>query len=296
MRGVAVYASGRLVSEPEFFGASDSSYAYAYLTGYIAVDGLDAIRPDVVATDRRAVNWEQTDAARIREVLKKMVEEIALLRRHLRADKKRAQVQRESGLDPDEWVDTVQGPEKEPLRDLIGIIESDETDLSDQDRGKAVKSLRDIAPPYADLVWRHLHPGIQGACESYFKTGDYHQALVEACKQYVSDLRVAAKLPDESESGLFGKALGDGDGRLHFTDAFCTGSPVISGESAKNLENGQRELAKAIWSAFRNPLSHEPIATIKALGAISHEDCLDALSLMSHLCRRLDASHISRAK
>jgi len=290
MRGVAVYANGRLVNEPEFFGASDSSYAYAYLTGYIAVDGLDAIKPDVVATDRRAVNWDQPDAARIRALLQRMVEEIAQLRRQLRAAKKKAQIEEETGVDPDEWVDTVLGPEKEPLRDLIGIIESEETDMSDEDRGKAVKSLKDIAPPYADLVWRHLHPSIQSACESYFKEGDFHQALVEACKQYVSDLRAAAGLSDEAESSLFGKALGDGAGRLNFTSSFRTGSPAISGESAKNLENGQRELAKAIWTAFRNPLSHEPMATIKSLGVISHADCLDALSLMSHLRRRLDSA------
>jgi uncharacterized protein (TIGR02391 family) len=290
MRGVAVYANGRLVNEPEFFGASDSSYAYAYLTGYIAADGLDAIKPDVVATDRRAVNWDQTDAARIRGVLKRMVEEIAQLRRQLRAVKKKKQIEDETGVDPDGWTDTIEGPEKEPLRDLINIIESDDTDMSDEDRGKAVRSLKEIAPPYADLVWRHLHPNIQTACETYFKAGDYHQALVEACKQYVADLRQAASLPDEAESSLFGKALGAGSGHLNFTSKYQTGAPAISGESAKNLENGQRELAKAIWAAFRNPLSHEPIETIKSLGVISHADCLDALSLMSHLRRRLDDS------
>ncbi|MFC7501536.1 TIGR02391 family protein [Nocardioides sp. CPCC 206347] len=289
MRGVAVYANGRLVNEPEFFGASDSSYAYAYLTGYIAVDGLDAIKPDVVATDRRAVNWDQADAARIRALLKRMVEEVAQLRRQLRAAKKKKQIEDETGVDPDGWADTVQGPEKEPLRELINIIESDDTDMSDEDRGKAVKSLKEIAPPYADLIWRHLHPSIQTACETYFKAGDYYQALLEACKQYVADLRSAANLPDEAEASLFGKALGDGSGpRLNFTSPFRSGTPSISGASATNLENGQRELSKAIWSAFRNPLSHETLETIKSLGVISHQDCLDALSLMSHLRRRLD--------
>ncbi|WP_053207057.1 TIGR02391 family protein [Jiangella muralis] len=291
MRGVAVYANGRLVSEPEFFGASDSSYAYAYLTGHIAVDGLDAIKPDVVATDRRAVNWEHADAARIRVLLKRMVEEIAQLRRQLRADKKKAQIKDETGVDSDEWVETVKGPEKEPLRDLISLIESEDTDMSDEDRGKAVRNLKDIAPPYADLVWRHLHTSIQAACESYFKAGDYYQALLEACKQYVADLRSAAQLPDGDEASLFGKALGDGSGRrLNFTLPFRVRSPSISDNSAKNLENGQRELARAIWSAFRNPLSHEPMETIKSLGVISHHDCLDALSLMSHLRRRLDSA------
>lgn len=293
MRGVSVYANGRLVSEPEFFGASDSSYAYAYLTGYIAVDSLDAIKPDVVATDRRAVNWDQADAARIRAVLKRMVEEVAQLRRQLRAAKKKKQIEDETGIDSDDWADTVQGPEKEPLRNLINIIESDDTDMSDEDRGKAVKSLKEIAPPYADLIWRHLHPSIQSACEIYFKAGDYYQALLESCKQYVADLRSAANLPDEAEASLFGKALGDGPGpgpRLNFTAPFRSGAPSISGPTATNLENGQRELSKAIWSAFRNPLSHEALETIKSLGVISHHDCLDALSLMSHLRRRLDTA------
>ncbi len=235
MRGVAVYANGRLVNEPEFFGASDSSYAYAYLTGYIAIDGLDAIKPDVVATDRRAVNWDQPDAARVRVLLKRMVEEVAQLRRQLRAAKKMKQIEEETGVDPDGWADTVQGPEKEPLRDLIKIIGSDDTDMSDEDRGKAVKSLREIAPPYADLIWRHLHPSIQTACETYFKAGDYYQALLEACKQYVADLRLAANLPDEAEASLFGKALGDGSGRLNFTSPFRSGTPSISGASATNL-------------------------------------------------------------
>jgi hypothetical protein len=105
----------------------------------------------------------------------------------------------------------------------------------------------------------------------------------------VADLRSAASLPDEAEASLFGKALGDGSGpRLKFTAPYLSSTPSISGDSAKNLENGQRELSKAIWLAFRNPLSHETLETIKGLGVISHQDCLDALSLMSHLRRRLD--------
>ncbi|BCI83060.1 hypothetical protein MTY66_46850 [Mycolicibacterium sp. TY66] len=106
MRGVSVYANGRLANEPEFFGASDSSYAYAYLTGHVSIDGLDAIKPDVVATDRRAVNWEQVDAARIRTVLKRMVEEIAQLRRQLRAAKKKEQLEEKTGVDSGGIVNT----------------------------------------------------------------------------------------------------------------------------------------------------------------------------------------------
>jgi uncharacterized protein (TIGR02391 family) len=186
-----------------------------------------------------------------------------------------------------EWVATIKGPESAPLRDLLEVIESEDSDFSDENRSKAVTSLRSIAPPYADLIWRHLHPSIQSAVEEYFREERYYEALVEGCKQYVADLRAAAHLPDEDESGLFGKALGQGK-RIRVADRFREGEPCISGPSANSLENGQRELAKAIWTAFRNPLSHEPLAAIEALGVITHQDCLDALSLMSHLRRRLD--------
>lgn len=37
-RGVVVYANGRLANEPEFFGASASSHAYAYITGHVEID------------------------------------------------------------------------------------------------------------------------------------------------------------------------------------------------------------------------------------------------------------------
>ncbi|MDX6373530.1 MAG: hypothetical protein QOD98_2518, partial [Nocardioidaceae bacterium] len=72
-------------------------------------------------------------------------------------------------------------------------------------------------------------------------------------------------------------------------------NPAISGESAKNLENGQRDLSNAIWKAFRNPLSHEPLETIRSLDVISHQDCLDALSLMSYLRRRLDSAQLTES-
>lgn len=287
MRGLTVYTSGRLANEPEFFGAPDSSYAYAYITGFISVDILDAIQPDVVSTDRRSINWDNEDAAAIHQLLQDLVAEVGRQHRQLRREKRGKEMKDRVGVSPDEWADTLQGPEREPLRDLLNVIDSDDSDFSEEDRAKAVTSIRSIAPPYADMIWRHLHRRIQAAIEIPFKEGRYYDALLEGCKQYVADLRAAAQLPDEAESSLFGKAIGEGK-RLQIARRFLKGDTTISGESAKNLENGHRSLAKAIWEAFRNPLSHEVLATIENLGVISHQDCLDALSLMSHLRRRLD--------
>lgn len=294
MRGFTVYTSGRLANEPEFFGAPDSSYAYAYITGFVSIDILDAIQPDVVSTDRRSIRWEHNDAAPIHELLQELVAEIGRQHRQLRREKHDEKIRDQVGVSSDEWADTLQGPEREPLRDLLDVIDSDDSDFSDADRVKAVTSLQSIAPPYADMVWVHLHPRIRSAIEAHYKGERYFEALLEGCKQYVADLRTAADLPDENEAALLGKAIGDGQ-RLQIAQRFLEGDPKISGQTAKNLENGHRSLAKAIWEAFRNPLSHEVLATIEDLGVISHRDCLDALGLMSHLRRRLDDAEFVEA-
>jgi hypothetical protein len=147
MRGLTVYTSGRLANEPEFFGAPDSSYAYAYITGFLSIDILDAIQPDVVATDRRSINWDNEEAAPIRELLQELVAEIGRLHRQLRREKRDEEIKDKVGVSPDEWADTIQGPEREPLRELLSVIDSDESDFSDEDRERAVVSLRSVAPP-----------------------------------------------------------------------------------------------------------------------------------------------------
>ena len=49
-------------------------------------------------------------------------------------------------------------------------------------------------------------------------------------------------------------------------------------------------LSHAIWLAIRNPLGHETKEGFKDSGLYTEQDCLDALSLLSHLYRRLDNS------
>jgi hypothetical protein len=43
-----------------------------------------------------------------------------------------------------------------------------------------------------------------------------------------------------------------------------------------------------IVTGGRNPVSHEEITDLKTSGLFSEIDCLDALSLLSHLYRRLE--------
>lgn len=51
---------------------------------------------------------------------------------------------------------------------------------------------------------------------------------------------------------------------------------------------GQQHMSAGIMSGVRNPLAHEEILELKNSGLFTENDCLDMLSLLSHLFRRLD--------
>ena len=59
-------------------------------------------------------------------------------------------------------------------------------------------------------------------------------------------------------------------------------------ETKSNIIQGHRNLVLAMWQAFRDPISHELVDELRSSGLYTEKDCLDALSLLSHLFRRLD--------
>ncbi|HEZ6481751.1 TPA: ATP-binding protein, partial [Neisseria meningitidis] len=52
MKGITLFANGRMVNMPEFFTDSESSHFYSYLTGWLNVDFIDNDDEDLIATDR----------------------------------------------------------------------------------------------------------------------------------------------------------------------------------------------------------------------------------------------------
>ena len=71
LRGITLFANGRLVNEPEFFGVSESSHIFSYLAGWLDVDFVDDMEEDVISTNRRSLNWELDETAALRELLTK---------------------------------------------------------------------------------------------------------------------------------------------------------------------------------------------------------------------------------
>lgn len=67
-----------------------------------------------------------------------------------------------------------------------------------------------------------------------------------------------------------------------------TDGAEFSSNTKKNIEEGQKYMSAGIIRGVRNPLAHEEIAQLKDTGLFTEKDCLDMLSLLSHLFRRLD--------
>ncbi|BAW92195.1 hypothetical protein CHIBA101_0323 [Actinomyces sp. Chiba101] len=289
MRGITLYADGRMVNEPEFFGSAESSHAYSYLTGYLDVDFIDTLDEDVIATDRRALVWDHDTTEQLRAsltiLLKRIGREWSGRRRELRERQRSMTLTRPV----DAWVGTIRSPkDREALQRVIEDITSEDLDIPSSAEGRILKDLEGLAPPYAEMVWRRLHPEIQDAARVFYEREDYFHAVDEAVKRYVGATATKSGIPRDDPYRTLSKSFGK-DGPLSvFSRHMKHGS--FTDQTADNIDRGQQNLSLGILSAFRNTIDHEEQAELLRTGALTYEDCLDALSILSYLMRRLDGA------
>lgn len=288
MRGITLYVNGRLANEPEFFGASESSFAFSYLTGYLAVDYLDAIEPDVIATDRRAIDWDTEETRLLRTQLEALMVRIGQEWRTRRAERRKKLQEEQLGGSTDEWVSSIRAKEQQPVRKLVSVIEAEDIDMTSAQQGALLGLIKEIAPPYAEFVWRHLHAEIQNATSSYYVAQDYYVAVQEAIKRYVSLSKKRAGVGASEALAIVTSAFGE-KGKLRVFSMYMA-ADGFDPQTEKNVENGQKHISMGLIAGFRNPLAHEEVARLQDSGAFTNDDCLDALSIISHLMRRLDGA------
>ncbi|WP_177191523.1 TIGR02391 family protein [Nocardioides luteus] len=286
LRGLTIYVKGRLANDPEFFGVPESSYAYSYITGYIEADYLDDQDEDVVATDRRSINWDSPEAATLRDYLAAVLREVARLRRGTRRMAKANELREDLGVDVGRWTATIEDKTAaDSVRQVLEVAVSPDTELSPDDRETLVHSLMAIAPEYADMHWRSLHPDVQAAAETLYKTGHYFHALLEAIKRYAKDVRTASSV-DPVDLSALQAAFGNSPPKLDVAGPYLPST--VTEETADGLRTAQRVLSEGLWRGFRNPIAHQDVDELENKDVFSYQDCLDALSILSHLRRRVD--------
>lgn len=288
-RGIALYAHGRLANEPEFYGVSESSYAFSYLTGYLDVDYIDDGVADVISTDRRAISWDGDLTAELNLYLQQLLRWSSQERRSARRRANKQRIEAEHGVDVDHWVDSIRSSERGAVGQAASILTSPDSALDDNDRTSLFQSLRTIAPDYADLHWRHLHPAIKEVSATFYESGHFHAALTEALKRFVNDVRRSAGFKNMQAADIVSKAFsvsGDVPAHLDITRPYADAG--FDGMTLRTMRTGQWKLSEGAVAAFRNPVAHEEQTRLVETEAMTYQDCLDGLSILSHLYRHFE--------
>jgi uncharacterized protein (TIGR02391 family) len=126
---------------------------------------------------------------------------------------------------------------------------------------------------------------------NYYKQEDYYTSFLETMKGYISAVRDKSESTISPAESMMGSVFSPDEGVLSVIgDYKKQDGSSFSDDTIKNIQNGQQHLSQGIVAGGRNPLSHEEIAELNQSDLFSENDCLDFLSLLSHLFKRLDNS------
>ncbi len=288
LRGVTLFANGRMVNQPEFFGSSESSHFFSYTTGWLDVDFVDNWEQDVISTNRQSLDWENKRTNDLRIFLTRILTEIHKDWREKRKEKRRERVKKTTNIDVPDWLNKVPENIRDQLDSLLKSI--DNSELSSSEQSNVVSNLHTIVPDYPYFHWRQLHPIIQDAAQVDYQNKDYYRAFIEAAKRFITETRKKSESTNPSDQSMMGEVYGHLK-TLSVTKKYKKPDGTdFPPDTLKSIEDGQKYLSMGIVAGGRNPISHEEIRDLRDSGLFSEKDCLDGLSLLSHLMNRLENS------
>jgi len=288
LRGITLFSRGKLVNAPEFFSTSASSHFYQYLTGWITADFIDMFPEDVISTNRQSVDWEHPEMVKFRAFLSGLVSQVNIDWRRQRKEKKDEELKQATGIDAKAWTDTMPDDVR---KNMLQIIEALGGEDALETFTPIIKALHVIAPEYPLLHWRHLHGEVQAASRQYYVNKNYYTAFLEATKKYVNATMAKSGESNITERDLMGKVFRSRAAILDVVHHYRKqNSDEFTATTRENIQEGQQQLSQGLIVGGRHPLSHEEIEDLRVSDLFSEKDCLDLLSLLSHLFKRLDNS------
>lgn len=286
MRGVTLFSRKKMVNAPEYFSESSSSHFYSYLTGWLEVDFIDDLPVDVIGTNRQSLNWDHPEMKELREHLQILVRALASDWRTKRKEKRTQVLSAQTGVNISNWFSKVPKETEQTLARIVNAV-IDDSELTQEESSIVVRGIHELVPEYPQYHWRHLHPEVRAAAEADYKGEDYYRAFLEAAKRYITRTRTKSG-SSQSDQGMMGEVYGR-DKPLSVTSGYKKpDGDDFNKDTLENIEEGQKFLSMGIVAGGRNPVSHEEIRDLRESGLFSEKDCLDGLSLLSHLLRRLN--------
>lgn len=287
LRGITLFSNGRMVNAPEFFGVSESSHGYSYFTGWLEADFIDDWEEDVISTHRQSINWELEYPSKLRAFLLKCMIQLEKDWKEKRSEKRRKTVQEKTKVNIKEWYEKIPNDILENLEPIVTKI-VEKSELLDSEQTDVINKLHNIIPEYPYYHWRHLHKEIQNASKNDYLKQDYYRAFQEAAKRYINKTREKSGSNKDSETSMMGEVFG-ANKTLSVTKKYKKRDGSEFNPATKNdIEEGQKFLSMGIVQGGRNPVSHEEIGDLRDSDLFSEKDCLDALSLLSYLMKKLE--------
>lgn len=288
LRGIAIFSRGKLVNLPEYFSDSTSSHFYQYLTGWVKADFIDLLDEDVISTNRQSINWDNYEMTSFRNHLSQLISKVGQDWRKKRSDKKDKDLEKETGINKENWFNTLPEDIRSPVEAIVKKMGGSE-DVAET-YTPVIRALYELIPEYPLLHWRHLHGKIKDGVYEYYKNQQYGHAADQGAKIYSQILRdISKKQFDGSDLGkLFHYQK---DKTLLIKKPIVQISELLT-ESEENIQEGQQFLTMGLMKGFRNPVNHAPMAKVVP-SVISELDCLNILSLVSYLAARLDNAVIN---
>lgn len=277
LRGITLFANGRMVNAPEFFGPSESSHFYSYSTGWLNIDFIDNWEVDVISTNRQSIDWENPLTTDLREYLASCLLIIEKQWREKRKLKKQQKFSEKTHINIEEWLSKLPKDVSENIEKFLNILD-DAPELSEESQQGSIEIMHIIAPEYATYHWRHLHENIKKISFKDYEKGDYLRAAEEAIKLYEMMVMEKSEISDFGQS-LMGKSFGKNNEPLKVTDNITI--------TDQNIEEGQKHMSMGIMAGFRNPAMHSPKNIIYP-EIFDDYDCLDLLSIISYLFKKFE--------
>ncbi len=297
LRGITIFSRGKLVNAPEYFSDSTSSNFYQYLTGWIKADFIDLLDEDVISTNRQAINWESEAMIEFREWLRDLVSKVGISWREKRKNKKDDKFKEDTGIDKEKWFSTLPDNIRKPVETIVKTLSADEG-VDEYSFNPVVFAVHELAPEYPNLHWRHLHPEIRDASEKGYIGENYYSAVLEAIKRYANRTREYSGNDNNHDLDLMGQVFGPEPGKtIKVAAGYVRANGTNFAENTiNNIEGAQRRLSQGVVEGGRNVVAHEEAIDLSTSGLFSEKDCLDILSLISHLMCRIEEAKKKEAE
>jgi uncharacterized protein (TIGR02391 family) len=292
MRGVTLFSRKKLVNEPEYFSESTSSHFFSYLTGWLEVDFIDDLEEDVITTNRQSLRWGHPEMVDLRDHLRQLMNWLERDWREKREAIRTKKIAEATGVNTEEWFSKLPDELRGKVESIVQAI-TKESELPTEISIKAVRSFHDIVPEYPKYHWRYLHPEVQRVSKSYYESKNYYTAFLEVAKRYVEVVRKKSGVTQPNDRPVVEQAFKcDPPGPiLSVTETFKkSDGTLFKRRTLDNIKEAQRMFSVGVVCGGRNVVDHEEIEELRTSGLFREEDCLDALSLLSHLFWRLDNS------